>query len=267
MTAARQGSLAGKVAFITGAARGQGRAHAVKLAAEGADIIAVDLCEQIASVPYPLATPEDLAATVKLVQDTGARIVARHADVRDRAALKTALADGIAELGRLDIVIANAGIAPMMGEDAWQDVLDVNLTGVYHTVDVAMRPLIKQGEGGSVVLTSSVAGLVGIGAPIAGSLGYTVAKHGVVGLTRAAALDNAAQGVRVNAVGPGFIETPMIAHVTAEQAMRDFLVAQHPIGRLGQPQEIANLIAFLCSDQASFITGAYYTVDGGYTAR
>ena len=144
MTAARQGSLAGKVAFITGAARGQGRAHAVKLAAEGADIIAVDLCEQIASVPYPLATPEDLAATVKLVQDTGARIVARHADVRDRAALKTALADGIAELGRLDIVIANAGIAPMMGEDAWQDVLDVNLTGVYHTVDVAMRPLINR---------------------------------------------------------------------------------------------------------------------------
>ncbi len=185
MTAARQGSLAGKVAFITGAARGQGRAHAVKLAAEGADIIAVDLCDQIASVPYPLATPEDLAATVKLVQDTGARIVARQADVRDRAALKTALAEGIAELGRLDIVIANAGIAPMMGEDAWQDVIDVNLTGVYHTVDVAMRPLIKQGEGGSVVLTSSVAGLVGIGAPIAGSLGYTVAKHGVVGLMRA----------------------------------------------------------------------------------
>jgi len=171
------GQLDGKVAFITGAARGQGRAHAVKLASEGASIIAVDLCDQIASVPYPLATADDMAATVKLVEDTGARIVAREADVRDRAALKTALREGIEELGRLDIVIANAGIAPMADENAWQDVIDVNLTGVYHTVDVAMRPLIKQGEGGSIVLTSSVAGLVGIGAPVAGSLGYTVAKH------------------------------------------------------------------------------------------
>ncbi len=158
------GSLTGKVAFITGAARGQGRAHAVKLASEGADIIAVDLCDQIASVPYPMATADDLAATVKLVEDTGARIVAAQADVRDRAALKTALQAGIEELGgRLDIVIANAGIAPMAGEDAWQDVIDVNLTGVYHTVDVAMRPMIKAGNGGSIVLISSVIGLVGLG--------------------------------------------------------------------------------------------------------
>ncbi len=130
--------LKGRVAFITGAARGQGRAHAIKLACAGADIIAVDLCNQIASVPYPLANPDDLAATVKLVEDTGARIVARQADVRERAELKTALAEGIAELGRLDIVIANAGIAPMTDANAWQDVLDVNLTGVYNTVDVAM---------------------------------------------------------------------------------------------------------------------------------
>ncbi|MCB0943732.1 MAG: SDR family NAD(P)-dependent oxidoreductase, partial [Mycobacterium sp.] len=142
------GALQGKVAFITGAARGQGRAHAVKLASEGADIIAVDLYDQIASVPYPMATADDMAATVKLVEDTGARIVAREADVRDRSALKTALKEGIAELGRLDIVIANAGIAPMADENAWQDVIDVNLTGVYHTVDVAMRPMIKQGDGG-----------------------------------------------------------------------------------------------------------------------
>ena len=149
----------GKVAFITGAARGQGRAHAVKLASEGADIIAVDLCDQIDSVPYPMATPDDLAATVKLVEETGARIVALEADVRDRDSLKTALRAGTEELGdRLDIVIANAGIAPMAGEDAWQDVIDVNLTGVYHTVDVAMRPMIKFGNGGAIVLTSSVAG-------------------------------------------------------------------------------------------------------------
>src|SRR6478752_3659175 len=139
-------ALAGKVAFITGAARGQGRAHAVKLASEGADIIAVDLCDQIASVPYPLATPDDMAATVKLVEETGARIVASQADVRDRAGLKEALKAGVEELGgRLDIVIANAGIAPMDGEDAWQDVIDVNLTGVFHTLDVAMRPMVKAG--------------------------------------------------------------------------------------------------------------------------
>ncbi|MDT5237869.1 MAG: hypothetical protein QOD97_67, partial [Mycobacterium sp.] len=137
------GTLKGKTAFITGAARGQGRADAVKLASEGADIIAIDLCDQIASVPYPMATPDDLAATVKLVEETGARFVATQADVRDRAALKDALKAGVDELGgRLDIVVANAGIAPMAGEDAWQDVIDVNLTGVYQTVDVAMRPMI-----------------------------------------------------------------------------------------------------------------------------
>ena len=130
-------SLAGKVAFITGAARGQGRAEAVRLASDGANIIAVDICDQIASVPYPLATPDDLALTVKLVEDTGARIVAQQADVRDQEALKNALQAGIDELGRLDIVIANAGIAPMQsGADGWRDVIDVNLTGVHHTVEV-----------------------------------------------------------------------------------------------------------------------------------
>ena len=173
------GELSGKVAFITGAARGQGRAHAVKLSSMGADIIAVDLCDQIASVPYPMATADDLAATVKLVEDNGTRIVAHQADVRDRAALKTAVKAGVEEFGgRLDIVVANAGIAPMAGEDAWQDVIDVNLTGVYHTIDVAMRPMIKAGNGGSIVLTSSVAGLVGLAAPQAGSIGYAAAKHG-----------------------------------------------------------------------------------------
>lgn len=139
------GELSGKVAFITGAARGQGRAHAVKLSSMGADIIAVDLCDQIASVPYPMATPDDLAATVKLVEENDARIVAAQADVRDRNAVKAALKAGVEEFGgRLDIVIANAGIAPMAGEDAWQDVIDVNLTGVYNTIEVAMRPMVRR---------------------------------------------------------------------------------------------------------------------------
>jgi NAD(P)-dependent dehydrogenase (short-subunit alcohol dehydrogenase family) len=192
------GTLKGKTAFITGAARGQGRAEAVKLASEGADIIAVDLCDQIASVPYPMATPDDLAATVKLVEETGARIVATQADVRDRAALKDALKAGVDELGgRLDIVVANAGIAPMAGEDAWQDVIDVNLTGVYQTVDVAMRPMIKAGNGGSIVLISSVAGLVGLASPMAGSMGYAAAKHGIVGLMRVYANLLAPHSIRV----------------------------------------------------------------------
>ena len=269
------GVLDGKVAFITGAARGQGRAHAVKLASAGADIIAVDLCEQIASVPYPLATPEDLQATVKLVEDTGARIVASRADVRDRAALKTALTEGISQLGRLDIVIANAGIAPMMGHDAWQDVIDVNLTGVYHTVDVAMRPLIKQGDGGAVVLTSSVAGLVGIGAPMAGSLGYTAAKHGIVGLMRTYANILAPHSIRVNSVHPAGVETPMIDN-DFTRSWLDGLAQQQqggpdmsnalPVATL-QPEDVADAVLWLVSDAARYITGVALPVDAGFVNK
>lgn len=269
------GSLHGKVAFITGAARGQGRAHAVKLASEGADIIAVDLCDQIASVPYPMATPDDLAATVKLVEDTGSRIVARQADVRDRAAMKTALAEGIAELGRLDIVIANAGIAPMLGEDAWQDVLDVNLTGVYHTVDVAMRPLIKQGEGGSIVLTNSVVGLVGIGAPIAGSLGYTASKHAMVGLMRAYANFLAAYNIRVNSVHPAGVNTPMIDNEFTRSWLDGMAQQQQggpdmsnalPVETL-EPEDIANAVFWLVSDAARYVTGVALPVDAGFVNK
>ena len=269
------GELNGKVAFITGAARGQGRAHAVTLASAGADIIAVDLCDQIASVPYPMATPDDLAATVKLVEDTGARIIALQADVRDRAGLKTALAKGVSEFGRLDIVIANAGIAPMAAEDAWQDVLDVNLTGVYHTVDVAMRPLIKQGQGGAIVLTSSVAGLVGIGAPIAGSLGYTVAKHGVVGLMRAYANFLGAFNIRVNSVHPAGVDTPMIDN----EFTRSWLdgIAQQNLGgpdmtnalpvQTLEAADIANAVLWLVSDAARYVTGVALPVDAGYVNK
>lgn len=269
------GALDGKVAFITGAARGQGRAHAVTLASAGADIIAVDLCEQIASVPYPLATAEDLAATVKLVEDTGARIVARHGDVRDRAALKAALAEGITELGRLDIVIANAGIAPMMGENAWQDVIDVNLTGVYHTVDVAMRPLIKQGDGGAIVLTSSVAGLVGIGAPIAGSLGYTASKHGIVGLMRAYANFLAQYKIRVNSVHPAGVDTPMIDNDFTRSWLDGMAQQQQGGPDMGnalpvevlQVEDIANAVLWLVSDAARYITGVALPVDAGFVNK
>ena len=263
-------SLAGKVAFITGAARGQGRAEAVRLASDGANIIVVDICEQIASVPYPLATPDDLALTVKLVEDTGARIVAQQADVRDQEGLKNALQTGLDQLGRLDIVVANAGIAPMQsGADGWRDVIDVNLTGVHHTVEVAIPTLIEQGDGGSIVLTSSVAGLIGVGSDDAGAIGYVAAKHGIVGLVRLYANLLAQHSIRVNSVHPAGVDTPMINN----EATRKWLgsIADKTPQEMGnalpvqvlQPEDIANAVAWLVSDEARYITGVTLPVDAG----
>jgi SDR family mycofactocin-dependent oxidoreductase len=270
------GELSGKVAFITGAARGQGRAHAVTLATAGADVIAVDLCAQIDSVPYPLATSEDLDETVALVERTGARIVAYRADVRDRGALKDALKQGTAALGeRLDIVVANAGIAPMAAEDAWQDVLDVNLTGVYHTVDVAMKPMIKYGNGGAMVLTSSVAGLVGLGAPLAGAVGYTAAKHGIVGVMRAYANFLAPFRIRVNSVHPAGVNTPMIDNDFTRSWLDGMAQDSQggpdmgnalPVQAL-EPEDIANAVRWLVSDAARYVTGVALPVDAGYVNK
>jgi NAD(P)-dependent dehydrogenase (short-subunit alcohol dehydrogenase family) len=165
------GKLEAKVAFITGAARGQGRSHAIRLAQEGANIIAVDICAQIETVPYPMSTSDDLAETVKEVEALDRRIVATQADVRDEAALRAAFEAGVAELGPVDIVLANAGIAPMSlheTHDAWQDVIDVNLTGVFNTVETAIPSMIERGQGGAIVLTSSTAGINGIGGPTRG---------------------------------------------------------------------------------------------------
>jgi len=265
--------LEDKVAFITGAARGQGRAHAVRLAVDGASIIAVDLCDQIASVPYPLATPDDLAATVKLVEDTGSRIVAKQGDVRDRTSLSSALQAGLDEFGRLDIVVANAGIAPMQsGADGWRDVIDVNLTGVHHTVEVAIPTLIAQGAGGSIVLISSAAGLAGIGSGDAGSIGYAAAKHGLVGLMRVYANLLAPHSIRVNSVHPAGVDTPMInneftrrwlAQLVAESASPPDMSNALPVQVL-TPDDVANAVAWLVSDQARYITGITLPVDAGY---
>jgi SDR family mycofactocin-dependent oxidoreductase len=267
--------LSGKVAFITGAARGQGRAHAVKLASEGADIIAVDLCGQIASVPYPMATADDLAATVKLVEDTGARIVASKGDVRDNASLTSALQAGLNEFGRLDIVVANAGIAPMQaGADGWRDVIDVNLTGVHHTVEVATPTMIEQARGGSIVLISSAAGLAGIGSADAGAIGYTAAKHGIVGLMRVYANLLAPHNIRVNSIHPAAVDTPMINN----EFIRDWLAqmtesdAPPDMGNLlpvqvVQPEDIANALAWLVSDAARYVTGVTLPVDAGFIAK
>ena len=267
------GSLKGKVALITGAARGQGRAHAVRLASEGADIIAIDLCDQIASVPYPLATPDDLAATVKLVEDTGARIVAKEADVRDRASLSAAAQAGVDELGRLDIVVANAGIAPMQsGDDGWRDVIDVNLTGVYKTIKAAIPTMVKQGMGGSIVLISSAAGLAGVASPDAGSVGYAAAKHGVVGLMRVYANLLAKQSIRVNSIHPTGVETPMINNDFTRGWLAKMAADSDSPGSMGnalpvevlQPEDIANAVAWLVSDQARYITGVTLPVDAGF---
>jgi len=265
--------LEGKVALITGAARGQGRAHAVRLAADGASIVAVDVCEQIASVPYPLATPDDLAATVKLVEDTGSRIVAKQGDVRDRASLTTALQAGLDQFGRLDIVVANAGIAPMQsGDDGWRDVIDVNLTGVYNTIKVAIPTMVKQGTGGSIVLISSAAGLAGIGSADAGSIGYAAAKHGMVGLMRVYANLLARHSIRVNSIHPSGVDTPMINNEFTRQWLADLVAQSDSPPDMGnampvevmQPDDIANAVAWLVSDQARYITGVTLPVDAGF---
>ncbi|ORV50838.1 3-ketoacyl-ACP reductase [Mycolicibacter engbaekii] len=265
----------GKVALITGAARGQGRAHALRLAADGADIIAVDLCDQIDSVPYPLAVAEDLATTAELVERTGARIVARQADVRDQTALGAAVQAGLDELGRVDIVVANAGIAPMAASDGWRDVIDVNLTGAYHTIEAALPAMIAQGEGGSIVLISSVAGLAGIGSHDAGAIGYAAAKHGLVGLMRVYANLLAPHSIRVNSVHPAGVDTPMInndyvrgwlAELTAATGSPPDMGNALPVAVL-QPEDIANAVAWLVSDAARYVTGIAMPVDAGFVNK
>jgi len=270
------GKLEGKVAFITGAARGQGRSHAIRLAEEGADIIAVDICAQIASVAYPMATPEDLAETVKAVEALDRRIVARQADVRDEAGLRAAFEAGVAELGPVDIVLANAGIAPMtLAEElhrAWQDVIDVNLTGVFNTVEIAIPSMIQRGAGGAIVLTSSTAGITGIGGPSRGGLGYTASKHGVVGLMRSYANSLAPHRIRVNTVHPTGVNTPMIvndimrAWLDADSQVGDAMANALPVGMI-EPVDVSNAIVWLVSDDARYITGVALPVDAGFTVK
>ncbi|HBS07591.1 MAG: SDR family mycofactocin-dependent oxidoreductase [Actinobacteria bacterium] len=265
------GVLEGKVAFITGAARGQGRSHAVRLAQEGADIIAVDIAAQIDSVPYPLATPEELAETVSQVEALDRRIHAVQADVRDRAALQAAFDDGVALLGGVDIVLANAGIAPMSmhpSPQEWYDVIDVNLTGVYNTVEVAKDALIARG-GGAIVLTSSTAGLAGIGGSAPGGLGYTAAKHGVVGLMRSYANQLAQHSIRVNTIHPTGVNTPMVVN----DAMQEFLQSDPQLSNamanalpvpMIEAVDLSNAILFLVSDAGRYVTGVTLPVDAGF---
>ncbi len=267
------GRVAGKVAFITGAARGQGRSHAIRLAEEGADIIAVDICRDYGTVPYPMATEEDLAETVKAVEALDRRIVATRADVRDFGSLKAAVDDGVAQLGRLDIVSANAGICTVQPWDevtpaVWQDTLDTNLTGVWNTMVVSVPHLIAAG-GGSIICTSSTAGIKGLPylAP------YVAAKHGVVGIARTMANELASHKIRVNTVHPTGVDTPMGTGLGGLEALigRDpnlgpIYMNTLPV-EIVDPRDISNAVLFLASDEARYVTGLEFTVDAGNTIR
>jgi SDR family mycofactocin-dependent oxidoreductase len=271
------GRAEGKVAFITGAARGQGRAHAVRLAQEGADIIAVDICKDVEGA-LPMGTLEDLAETESLVKAQGRRVVAAQADVRDFDTLKSVVDDGVAQLGRLDIIVGNAGIASMGGpvqlmeRSNWQDTIDINLTGVWNTARAGVQHIIDGGRGGAVVLTSSVGGMKAL----PGMSHYVSAKHGVVGLMRSLAVELAPYNIRVNSVHPSNVNTPMLMNEGTYRLFRpdmenpsqaDAAVVLQMMHSLPvpwvEPEDVASAVAFLVSDDARYITGVPLPVDAG----
>lgn len=270
--------LAGKVALVTGAARGQGRSHALRLAAEGADIIAIDICNQIDTVFYTMSRPEDLQETVASVEKLDRRIVAYEADVRDAEALNLAVQDGISKLGRVDIVVANAGIAPQSVREAddlqtFLDTIAVNLTGVYNTVHAAVGTMIEQGDGGSIILTSSTQGLTGRGGNGTGAQdGYTASKHGVVGLMKTWSFWLAPKNIRVNTVNPTGVNTPMANNeVVQEWLEKDpdaagVMANQMPVEVI-EPRDVSSAIAWLASDESRYVTGVALPVDAGFLIK
>jgi (+)-trans-carveol dehydrogenase len=273
------GRVEGKVAFITGAARGQGRAHAVRLASEGADIIAVDICKKIDTVDLIAAsTPEDLAETADLVKGHNRRIFTAEVDVRDYDALKAAVDAGVEQMGRLDIIVANAGIGnggqtlDKTSETDWTAMIDINLGGVWKTVKAGVPHILAGGRGGSIILTSSVGGLKAY--PHTGH--YVAAKHGVVGLMRTFAVELGAQNIRVNSVHPTNVNTPLFMNDGTMRLFRPDLENPGPddmkvVGQLMhtlpigwvEPEDIANAVLFLASDEARYVTGVTLPVDGG----
>lgn len=271
------GKLEGKVAFITGAARGQGRSHAIRLAQEGADIIAVDVSQQVETVPYDTARPGDLEETVREVEALDRRIIATEADVRDLSALKQAADDGVAQLGRIDIVLANAGISTMaptleMDETMWQTMIDINLTGVWKTVRAAAPHIVAGGRGGSIVLTSSLAAMWA-NENIAH---YSAAKAGLIGMMQVLAKELAPQSIRVNTVHPTTVATEMILNDATYKLFRpdieqptraDFEEAARELNRppvsMVEPVDISNAVLYLVSDDGRYVTGTTHVVDAG----
>lgn len=270
--------LDGKVALITGAARGMGRSHALRLAADGADIVALDIAADIPTVGYPLGSAADLAETVAGVEAVDRRALAVRADVRDLEAMRAAVDETVQTFGRLDIVIANAGIALPTWEvsdaQSFADQIAVNLTGVWNTVHVAAPAMIEAGNGGSIVLISSVMGLSGkTGGGNGTADGYTAAKHGQVGLMRAWTRWLAPHDIRVNTVHPSGVETPMVINDAMAALFADKPQPQHgtDVGHLLdvtilQPKHISDAVAWLVSDEARYITGVSLPVDAGFTA-
>lgn len=269
--------MAGKVALITGAARGMGRSHAVRLAQEGADIVAVDLCAELESAPYPGAGSQDLASTAKMVEELGQRVIARQADTRNLKELQSVVDEAISEFGRIDVVCANAGISSFgfaweLAEETWQEMIDVNLTGSWKTVKAVIPHMIERDEGGSLVFISSVSGLIGV--PTMAH--YTASKHGVVGLMRALAVELAPYNIRVNSVNPGNVDTPMVNNATMRQlylpevpdptpeAADDVMkgMSALPVGWI-DPRGISDAVLYLASDEARHITGITLPVDAG----
>lgn len=275
------GRVQGKVALITGAARGQGRMHALRLAEEGADIIAVDLCADVETVGYPMPAVAELEKTASDVEERGRRAVTAVADVRDQDALARAVRDGVEHLGGLDIVVANAGILsialdeptdPVERRRVWETTLAINLTGVWNTVEVAAPILREAGKGGAIVLTSSTQGLKYAANDDLSLTAYTAAKHGVVGLMRSTAADLAPYGIRVNSVHPTGVNTPMVTNDVMTQygakhpRLGELMGNLLPIGVI-EPEDVSEAVLYLVSDSGRYVTGVTLPVDAGHLLK
>jgi SDR family mycofactocin-dependent oxidoreductase len=267
------GRVEGKVVVITGAARGQGRSHAVRLSGEGADIIAIDICSPLSTVKYRPSTPNDLAETAKMIERQGRRVVTKQVDVRDADQLQAAVDDGVSQLGRLDVVVANAGIAgygtwDKITQKMWDEMIGVNLTGVWNTMRVCIPHLIAAG-GGSMILTSSTGGIKGI--PFLTH--YVAAKHGVVGLMRGFASELSEHNIRVNTLHPAGVKTEMVSPdghgamdtaLAAHPRLAPMFVNMLPIERV-ELIDVSNAVLYLASDESRFVTSTEFMVDAGHT--
>jgi SDR family mycofactocin-dependent oxidoreductase len=277
----REGRVAGKVALVTGAARGQGRSHAVRLAEEGADVVAVDACAEIGSTSYAMSSSEDLEETRRLVEKHGARAITHVADVRDQAGVDEAVRRAVDELGHLDVVCANAGIASFgrvweLTDEQWGELLDVNLTGIWRTVRAAIPTMIEAGNGGSLILTASFAANKGV--PNIGH--YVASKHGVVGLMRTLAHELAEYGIRANTVNPSSVGTGMFFNEETYRFFRPDLAdpgrddMAEVAGVLNllptpwvEPVDVSNAVVYLASDESRYVTGSQVAVDAGAVGK
>ena len=274
-------TLEGRVAFVTGAARGQGRAHAVRLANEGADIVAVDVCGPVSdTITYPAATAEDLAETASAVEATGRKVLAREVDIRDLAAQQQLVSDTIEQFGRLDVVVANAGVLSWgrmfeMSEDQWDTVIDVNLNGTWRTLRATVPAMIEAGNGGSIIVVSSSAGLKAT----PGNSHYAASKHGLVAITNSLALEVGEYGIRVNSIHPYSIDTPMVEPDAMMEIFGKYPtyihsfspMPFHPVNHEGKKglqefmtaEEVSDVVTWLASDASATISGSQIAVDRG----